>query len=147
MQAAEEQNGDDSNALDGSSGGKITSVKKSETEVIEASVFALLPLDQDQIRTFSQAYGVQDVDAFLKALKRAEADIFSGRPLDLIDLIDYWTKFGKIANRAELIEFSITSKLDETDPEYGVVSWFVIIENRLITDQDWQFATSQPFNQ
>ncbi len=113
----EEQDEDDSGTLDGSSDGKITSVKKSEAKVTEPSVFSLLPLDQDQIRTFSQAYGVQDVDAFLKALKRAEADIFSGRPLDLVDLIDYWTKSGKIANRAELIESSITSKLEEADPD------------------------------
>jgi hypothetical protein len=87
-----------------------------ERKFVEPSVFSLCPLDQEQIKTFSQAFGIQDLDAFIKAIQKAEADIFSRRPLDLVELIDYWTQFGKIANRATLIEASISSKLKETDP-------------------------------
>lgn len=108
---------DDLGALDESSDGKTASVKKGETKPIEPFVFSLLPLDQDQIRTFTQAFGIHNVDAFLDALKRTEADIFARRPLDLIDLIDYWTNSGKIANRAKLIESSIITKLKEDDSD------------------------------
>ena len=92
-----------------------------ERKPVEPSVFSLCPLDQEQIKTFSQAFGIQDLDAFIEAIQRAEADIFSRRPLDLVELINYWTQFGKIANRAALIGAGISSKLDETDPDRASV--------------------------
>ena len=58
-----------------------------------------------------------DVDAFLQAIERAEAEIFSRRPLDLDDLINYWNKNGNFASLKNLIEFSIDAKLKETDPD------------------------------
>ena len=92
-----------------------------EKKLVEPFVFSLCPLDQEQIKTFSRAFGIQDLDVFIQALQRAEADIFSRRPLDLVELINYWKKFGKIANRAELIKTSISSKLNETDPDRAFV--------------------------
>lgn len=92
-----------------------------ERKTVEPSVFSLCPLDQEQIKTFSQAFGIQDLDAFIEAIQKAEADIFSRRPLDLVELINYWTQFGKIANRAALIEAGISSKLNETDPDRASV--------------------------
>ncbi|MBE9570222.1 MAG: hypothetical protein IMF11_06335, partial [Proteobacteria bacterium] len=74
---------------------------------------------------------IQDLDAFLKAIQKAEADIFSRRPLDLVELINYWTQFGKIANRAELIAASISSKLTETDPDRAAVLPLTIEDARL----------------
>jgi hypothetical protein len=88
-----------------------------ERKPVEPSVFSLCPLDQEQIKTFSQAFEVQDLGNFLRSIERAEADIFSSRPLDLVELINYWTRFGKLANRAELIKASISSKLEEPDPD------------------------------
>ncbi len=92
-----------------------------ERKTVEPSVFSLCPLDQEQIKTFSQAFGIQDLDAFIEAIQKAEADIFSRRPLDLVELINYWAQFGKIANRAALIEAGISSKLNETDPDRASV--------------------------
>ncbi len=113
----DEQNKDVSEAHVGLSDVQALSAKKGEKKLVEPSVFALLKLEKDQIAIFSRAHGVKDVDAFLNAIKRAEADIYSGRPLDVLDLINYWESSGKIANRATLIEHSISSKLEEKDPD------------------------------
>ncbi len=96
--------------------------------------FHFSPLDKGQIRTFSQADGVKQVDSFLDAIEKAEADIFSRRPLDLVDLISYWKEHGKIANRAKLIEFSITSKLREPDPDPDAVFPLTVEDARLGTE-------------
>jgi hypothetical protein len=127
----EEESKDTSVDFDKTSSGKNKSTTKDDNSPIDPSVFSLLPLDKDQIRTFSQAYGVQQVDAFLDAIEKAEADIFSRRPLDLVDLINYWKEHGKIANRAKLIEFSITSKLRESDPDRDAAFPLTIEDARL----------------
>lgn len=131
VQTTEEKSEDDLEVLDASSSVATTPVTEGERKPIEPTVFSLRPLDQDQIKTFSQAFGIQDLDAFLKAIQRAEADIFSRRPLDLVELINYWTQFGKIANRAELIAASISSKLEETDPDRAAVLPLTIEDARL----------------
>jgi len=80
---------------------------------IEPSIYGLQSFDNEQVRAFANACGVTDVTSFLQAIERAEADIFSDTPQDLIELIKYWNKFRKISNRAEMIEFSIGEQLDE----------------------------------
>lgn len=127
----EKESEDVSVDFDETSSGEIKSTTKDNNSPLDPSVFSLLPLDKDQIRTFSQADGVQQVDAFLDAIDKAEADIFSRRPLDLVDLISYWKEHGKIANRAKLIEFSITSKLRERDPERDAVFPLTVEDARL----------------
>jgi hypothetical protein len=116
VSTTKEQSIDDKNVLDGSSSIASTQGTKGERKPIEPMVFALCPLDQDQINTFSKASGLQETDAFFTAIQKAEADIFSRRPQDLIELINYWKQYGEIANRAELIKASISSKLIEMDP-------------------------------
>jgi hypothetical protein len=91
--------------------------KKPERSRVDPKIFSLLPLDKEQIRTFAIERGVEDVDAFLQAIERAEAEVFSRRPLDLDDLINYWNKNGNLANLKNLIEFSIDTKLKEIDPD------------------------------
>ncbi len=120
-QSGKEKDVDQLNTFDEYSHSTATHDFKVERKLIEPSVFALLPLDQNQIRRFSQVFGVKDLDAFLTAIQKAEADIFSSRPQDLIELINYWTRFGIIAKRAELIESNISSKLNEPDPDRASV--------------------------
>jgi hypothetical protein len=127
----EKESEDVSVDFDETSSDEIKSTIKDDNSPLDPSVFSLLPLDKDQIRTFSQADGVQQVDAFLDAIEKAEADIFSRRPLDLVDLIIYWKEHGKIANRAKLIEFSITSKLREPDPDRDAVFPLTVEDARL----------------
>ena len=91
--------------------------KKPERSRVDPKIFSLLPLGKEQIRTFAIERGVEDVDAFLQAIERAEAEVFSRRPLDLDDLINYWNKNGTLASLKNLIESSINTKLKETDPD------------------------------
>ncbi|MFH2064913.1 MAG: hypothetical protein ABIK15_06935 [Pseudomonadota bacterium] len=90
---------------------------KTEYSEVDPKIFSLLPLDKDQIRAFAIERGVEDVDDFLKAIEKAEAEVFSRRPLDLDDLITYWNENGYLASLKNLIEFSIDTKLKETDPD------------------------------
>jgi hypothetical protein len=114
----EVQNKDsDLNFLEGTSNNTIKRNFNQEREQHKPTVFALCPLDSEQIRIFSQVFDVQDLEVFLEAIEKHEANIFSTRPQDLTELIAYWKKYGEIANRAKLIETSINSKLEENDPE------------------------------
>jgi hypothetical protein len=101
--------------IEGTSNKTIKHNVNQEREQHEPAVFALCPLDSEQIRIFSQ--GVQDLEVFLEAIEKHEANIFSTRPQDLKDLIAYWKKNGEIANLEKLIEASINSKLKEEDPD------------------------------
>jgi len=127
----EKESEDVSVHFDATFSGEIKSTTEDNNSPVDPSVFSLLPLDKKQIRSFSQAYEVQQVDAFLDAIEKAEADIFSRRPLDLVDLITYWKKNGNIANRTKLIEFSITSKLGEPDPDRGAAFPMTVEKARL----------------
>lgn len=75
-----------------------------ESKLIDPSVFTLDDLNDDQVRKFAVASEVPCLDDFIKAIKVAEAEIYTGRPQDLIELIGYWKKYGKISNHAELIQ-------------------------------------------
>lgn len=103
--------------LEGTSNNTIKPYGNQEREQYEPTVFALRSLDLGQISIFSQAFYVQDLEVFLKAIEKHEANIFSTRPQDLKDLIAYWKQHREIANRAKMIEASITSKLEEENPD------------------------------
>jgi hypothetical protein len=80
-------------------------------------VVQLAPLTSEQMRRFAAAQGVLDVDSFIDAIVRADAESFAERPQDLLDLIEYWNERGKIANYAELIDSNIKRKLTEPNPD------------------------------
>ena len=65
------------------------------------------------MRRFAAAQGVQDLDLFMDAILRADAEIFAERPQDLLELIAYWNENGRIADHAELIDSNIRRKLSE----------------------------------
>jgi hypothetical protein len=80
--------------------------------------FKLVALDdlrEPQVRKFAQAHGVVDVDAFVDAIKRADAWIMAHRPRDLEELIGFWIKNGRVGNRLELIRESLDQRLSEPD--------------------------------
>lgn len=104
--------------LEGTSNKTIKRNVSQKPEQYEPTVFALCPLDSEQIRIFSQVFNVKNLEVFLKAIEKHEANIFSTRPQDLMEVITYWKKYGEIANRAKLIETSINSKLEENDPDH-----------------------------
>lgn len=84
-------------------------------------IFRLSPLSQEQITLFSSHHGVIQPQCFIEAVERADAGIFAERPRDLIDLVEYWKQFGKIASLEEMTEFNIQQKLTETNPAH--IKW------------------------
>ena len=76
---------------------------------------ALDDLDRDQIRTFASAKGVQNTQAFLDAVERADAWSFTARPQDLQELVDFWNDRAQIGSCLELMQNSIDRPLLERD--------------------------------
>ncbi|WP_236232550.1 NACHT domain-containing protein [Pseudomonas tohonis] len=90
--------------------------KASETES-DAS-FLLVTLDEihgEQLDRFLDAIGVSDVKAFRIAVERREAESLTTRPLDCLELVDFWHEHHRIGTRLELIKSSINRRLEERD--------------------------------
>lgn len=84
-------------------------------------VVQIQPLDRDRVRRFAEARGVSDAEHFIKALDDPYAWEFARRPLDVVDLINYWEETKQLGTLTELLEFSIERKLrlpdrDSSDP-------------------------------
>lgn len=103
---------------------------KSSDELNEQfSVYSLNNLSTDEIKRFSDEFGVVDTEKFISQLREKEVEEFANRPLDLIDLIDYWKDHGQVGSRLEVVESSIVNKLkiedvgrDLADVSYGKIS-------------------------
>lgn len=80
-------------------------------------IYSLADLDQKQVKAFSEAKGISDVEQFLDDIKRHDAFHFTKRPQDLSELIDYWIENKKIGSRLELIRYSLKKRLSERDPD------------------------------
>jgi hypothetical protein len=84
-------------------------------------VVQIQPLDRERVRRFAEARGVSDTEHFIKALDDRYAWEFARRPLDVVDLINYWEEKKQLGTLTELLEFSIERKLrlpdrDTSDP-------------------------------
>ncbi len=79
------------------------------------AVMQLEPLDEARIRIFSRARGIADVDldAFITAIERADADLFATRPADLPGLIQIWKEKHAIGSYSEVVARNIELKLAE----------------------------------
>lgn len=89
------------------------------------SPFRIVALDDlagEQVDHFANAKGVTDIKAFKKALERADAWSFTGRPLDLAETIEFWITNKKIGSRLELIRASIDKRLEERDQDRADVN-------------------------
>lgn len=92
------------------------------TKAIESFlVVQIQPLDRERVQRFAEARGVSDAERFLKALDDRYAWEFARRPLDVVDLINYWEQKKELGALTELLEFSIERKLrvpdrDSSDP-------------------------------
>lgn len=84
---------------------------------LEAS-FLVVKLDDihgEQIDCFLEATGVQDIKAFRTAVERREAESLTTRPLDFLELVDFWHEHHRIGTRLELMMSSINRRLEERD--------------------------------
>lgn len=102
---------------DGATAKKSFTVNRTSGEKDDTS-FKLVALDDlrgPQVRKFAEAKGVENIDAFLEAIERADAWIMTHRPQDLEELTGFWLKANRVGNRLELIRESIDQRLSEPD--------------------------------
>ncbi|AUF96335.1 hypothetical protein CXQ80_11100 [Pseudomonas sp. 02C 26] len=82
--------------------------------------FLLVTLDDihdEQIDRFLNATGIQDIKAFRSAVERKEAWSLTTRPLDFLELVDFWLEHHRIGSRLELMKSSINRRLEERDQD------------------------------
>jgi hypothetical protein len=77
-------------------------------------VVQIKPLDRTRVERFARARNVSNADAFVAALDEAHAWEFARRPLDVIDLLDYWSLHKRLGSLTELMEFAVERKLRES---------------------------------
>ena len=71
----------------------------------------LMPLSPDQILEFAALQGVPDPDALLADIRQRDAEEFSERPQDLVELCSDWCEHHRIRSHREQVETDIATKL------------------------------------
>ncbi len=93
---------------------------ETKTPGADKSVFKIVSLDDltsDQITVFIKAQGIEDSQAFIDAVERADAWSFTSRPQDLEELTEFWADKGRIGTRLEIMRNSIERRLAERDQD------------------------------
>lgn len=72
---------------------------------------ALAPLNEKQMRLLAAQYGIPDATELLKAISARNAQEFSKRPLDFIELCNDWRVYGYIRSHRDQVDHSIDFKL------------------------------------
>jgi hypothetical protein len=78
-------------------------------------VYSFSDLSYEQVLLFSKEQGVENFNELIAEIKINDADVFTKRPLDLIELIEYWKANSRIGSRSELLESSISAKLETVE--------------------------------
>ena len=105
---------------DSNEGHEEHSVAGTEDNKNARPVFKIVTLDdltREQIAVFADKRGVDDNQAFLDDVERADAWSFASRPQDLEVLIDFWHDKGQIGTGLEIMRNSIERRLAERDPD------------------------------
>jgi hypothetical protein len=80
-------------------------------------------LTQPQIEDFARARGVTDTHLLMAEIRNHNAWPFVTRPLDLLDVIDYWLSHGQLGTKQEQHEQNIANKLrDDRSHDKGALS-------------------------
>lgn len=101
-----------------SEGDKSTIEHRKVIAIARPSPFKIVTLDDltsEQIKIFARERGVEDTDAFLDAIERADASSFTARPQDLDELTGFWVDNKAIGSRQDLMTNSIKRRLKEPD--------------------------------
>lgn len=83
------------------------------TPTQSVSVVLLTPLRDEQVGSLAHLWRVQDVPAFLAAVRAAGAHRFAARPGDVQWLVTYWTQHGCLGRLREMVEESVGEKTRE----------------------------------
>ena len=95
-------------------------VQTAPSQLQPDTAFLLVTLDDihgEQIDRFLMATGVQDIKSFRAAVERKEAWSLTTRPLDFLELVDFWLEHNRIGSRLELMQSSINRRLEERDQD------------------------------
>lgn len=78
-------------------------------------LFELAPLDRERISLLAQSKDLiaADLEAFLEAVKDADAWSFLERPLDVLAMVGYWKRTRRLGAHRDVVEASIDAKLTE----------------------------------
>jgi hypothetical protein len=94
--------------------------KKTEAGTDPTAPFRIVALDNlhgDQIDAFLRGKKVQDTKVFRDAVDRKDAWSLTTRPQDLAELIEFWNDHQRIGSRLELLQSSISRRLEERDQD------------------------------
>jgi len=84
------------------------------TEEAPLLVVRIEPLDRERVRRFAERRGIVNPDRFVEELDNRFAWEFARRPLDVLDLAEFWRANGCLGTLTEIIEHDVTTKLRET---------------------------------
>lgn len=90
---------------------------QSSEEPAAPLVVEMLPLDRTRVALLLEGLQIENADAFLRALNDHAAWDFARRPIDVVDLAQFWTAKGRLGTLTEIIEHDVTFKLRETTPK------------------------------
>ncbi|WP_075996634.1 hypothetical protein [Salaquimonas pukyongi] len=81
------------------------------------NIVGLAPLTRNQAKQIAEGCGTQEVDRFFSEVDSSGATSLATRPLDLLELIHYWEKFGAISSKTAALEWSLEQRLHEPTTE------------------------------
>jgi len=84
-------------------------------------VVQMIPLDRDRVHCYVSARKISNPEAFIEELDQQYLWEFVRRPVDVVDILNYWQGHDKFGSLTEMIEYSIVSNLrasqrDRNDP-------------------------------
>ncbi|TNE74293.1 NACHT domain-containing protein, partial [bacterium] len=81
----------------------------------EITIYQIEPLDKDRIIQFANKYDSFSASGFIEEVKTKYLWNLLTRPLDLIDLLNYWLQNKSFGTYKEIIEYNISNKLVDPD--------------------------------
>jgi Effector-associated domain 1 len=95
---------------------KAPAAPSTQASAEDLRVIQIMPFDDEQVRRFAEHRGATNVDALLEAVREAGAQPFIARPLDVEWLLDYWADHNEIGSWEQLVERSISKRLEDRRP-------------------------------
>jgi hypothetical protein len=95
-----------------------TSSRRREVQPAPAEswqVYKLGPLNADDIRIFAAARDIEDIDALLTSIARANLWSMAERPFDLGDIFARWTPGEPLGSRLDILQHGVRRRLLEID--------------------------------
>lgn len=99
---------------------KFTTTQNTLVSSSNVGNFKLVALDDlhgTQVDDFLRGRNVQNIEAFRSAVERKDAWVLTTRPQDLNELVEFWESQHRIGSRLELMQASVSRRLEERDQD------------------------------